>query len=105
MRNQPCQELQPMARGASTQTLCDRKLNTNFYHMGRHRKIFSEHDLPPRVYMHHGAFRYVPRDGSPVSLGRDYGEAMRKWATIVKPATELGTVSALIDWYLVNVAP
>lgn len=73
--------------------------------MGRTRKIFCKHDLPPRVYVHHGAFRYVPRDGKPVSLGRDYGEAMRKWATIVQPATELGTVSALIDWYMVNVAP
>lgn len=38
-------------------------------------------------------------------MGRDYAEAMRKWASIVKPATELGTVAALIDWYLVNVAP
>lgn len=73
--------------------------------MGRHRKIFDKYDLPPRVYMHHGAYRYMPREGKPVSLGRDYGEAMRKWATIVKPVTELGTVSALIDWYLVNIAP
>lgn len=73
--------------------------------MGRHRKNFSKNDLPPRVYMHHGAYRYVPRAGSPISLGRDYGEAMRKWATIVKPATELGTVSSLLDWYLVNIAP
>lgn len=55
--------------------------------------------------MHHGAYRYVPRVGSPISLGRDYGEAMRKWATIVKPATEVGTVSSLLDWYLVNIAP
>lgn len=73
--------------------------------MGRRRKIFGKHDLPPRVYIHHGAYRYVPRDGKPISLGRDYGEAMRKWAAIVQPATEVGTVSALIDWYLVNVAP
>jgi integrase len=73
--------------------------------MGRKRTILSKHDLPPRVYMHHGAFRYIPRDGKPVSLGREYGEAMRKWATIVQPATEVGTVSVLIDWYLVNVAP
>lgn len=73
--------------------------------MGRHRKIFSKHDLPPRVYEHHGQYRYVPRDGKKVSLGRDYGEAMRKWASIVQPAEELGTVSSLIDWYLVNVAP
>lgn len=73
--------------------------------MGRRRTNFTKHDLPPRVYMHHGAFRYVPRDGKPVSLGRDYGEAMRKWASIVKPATEVGTVASLIDWYIANVAP
>ncbi len=73
--------------------------------MGRIRKVFSKNALPPRVYMHHGAFRYVPRNGKPVSLGRDYGEAMRKWANIVQPATVLGTVSSLLDWYLVNIAP
>lgn len=55
--------------------------------------------------MHHGAFRYVPRDGKPISLGREYGEAMRKWAEIVQPAEVVGTVGSLIDWYLVNVAP
>lgn len=73
--------------------------------MGRKRTIPSKFDLPRRVYMHHGAFRYMPRDGKPVSLGREYGEAMRKWAAIVQPATEVGTVSSLLDWYLVNVAP
>ena len=67
--------------------------------------MFSKHDLPPRVYEHHGQFWYVPREGKKVSLARDYGEAMRKWASIVQPAEELGTVSSLIDWYLVNVAP
>ncbi len=30
---------------------------------------------------------------------------MRKWSALVQPATEVGTVSTLIDWYLVNVAP
>lgn len=57
------------------------------------------------MYLHHGALRYVPREGNPVHLGRDYGEAMVKWASIVKPAKEVGTVASLIDWYLVNVAP
>lgn len=73
--------------------------------MGRRRIHFTAHALPPRVYMHHGAFRYVPREGPPVSLGREYGEAMRKWAEIVQPAETVGTVASLIDWYLVNVAP
>jgi len=73
--------------------------------MGRHRKIFDKHDLPPRVYLHHGSYRYHPREGKRIPLGKDYGEAMRLWASIVKPVTDLGTVSALIDWYLINVAP
>lgn len=73
--------------------------------MGRRRTKPTGFDLPPRVYIHHGAFRYVPRDGKPVPLGRDYAEAMRQWAIIVKPAKEVGTVASLIDWYLVEVAP
>lgn len=73
--------------------------------MGRKRKNFDKHDLPPRVYLHHGAYRYHPREGKRISLGRDYGEAMRVWASIVNPTTEVGTVSSLIDWYLVEVAP
>lgn len=72
--------------------------------MGRHRTKPSKHQLPPRVYEHHGAFRYVPRGGSPINLGREYGEAMRKWACIVQPAEEVGTVASLIDWYLSEVA-
>lgn len=73
--------------------------------MGRRRTIPTKFSLPPRVYEHHGAFRFVTRDGCKINLGRDYGEAMRKWATLVNPAQEVGTVSSLIDWYLVNVAP
>lgn len=73
--------------------------------MGRHRTNPSKYQLPPCVYEHHGAFRYVPRCGLPINLGREYGEAMRKWATIVQPAQEVGTVASLIDWYLVEVAP
>jgi integrase len=73
--------------------------------MGRKRINFSKHDLPPRVYEHHGAFRFHPRDGKRIPLGRDYAEAMRLWATIMKPAKEVGTVASLIDWYLVEVAP
>ncbi len=73
--------------------------------MGRKREHYDTRDLPPRVYLHHGAYRYHPREGKRVNLGRDYGEAMRRWASIVNPATEVGTVAALIDWYLVEVAP
>jgi integrase len=72
--------------------------------MGRRRRIKTEHELPPRVYLHYGAYRYVPRFGNKVSLGRDYAEAMRKWALLKQPVSPAGTVAALIDWYLVNVA-
>ena len=72
--------------------------------MGRRRRINTDQELPPRVYLHHGNYRYVPRFGNPVSLGRDYPEAMRKWALLKQPVSPAGSVAALIDWYLVNVA-
>jgi integrase len=72
--------------------------------MGRRRTIKTGQDLPPRVYLHYGAYRYVPRFGRPVSLGRDYAEAMRKWALLKQPVSPTGTLAALVDWYLVNVA-
>ena len=73
--------------------------------MGRKRTTKSEFDLPPRVYLHHGAFRYVPRHGEKVSLGRNYADAMSEWAKLVKPTAEdSGTITALLQWYLANVA-
>jgi hypothetical protein len=60
--------------------------------------------LPPRVYLHYDAYRYVPRFGDPVSLGRDYAEAMRKLALLKQPVSQAGTIGALLDWHLVNVA-
>ena len=41
---------------------------------------------------------------TPVTLGRDYADAMRKWALLKQPMSAVGTVGALLDWYLVNVA-
>src|SRR6266496_2150495 len=72
--------------------------------MGRRRTINTTEELPPRVYLHYGAYRYVPRFGRPVSLGRDYADAMRKWALLKQPVSPAGTVAAVIDWYLVHVA-
>lgn len=72
--------------------------------MGRRRNPATEFELPPRVYLHHGAFRYVPRVGPKVSLGRDYADAMAKWATLKRPVSESGSVGALLDWYLVHVS-
>ena len=60
--------------------------------MGRRRSIKTDQELPPRVYLHYGAYRYVPRFGDPVSLGRDYPEAMRKWALLKQPVSQAGTV-------------
>lgn len=53
--------------------------------MGRRRRLNTDQELPPRVYLHYSAYRYVPRFGAPVSLGRDYAEAMRKWAFSSSP--------------------
>ena len=61
--------------------------------------------LPKRVYLHHGAYRYVPRDGKPVNLGRDYKEAMRRFKAITEPVAEVGSLAALINAYMVDVAP
>jgi site-specific recombinase XerD len=40
-----------------------------------------------------------------VNLGRDYHEAMRRFSAITEPAVEVGSLSSLINGYLVTVAP
>jgi integrase len=73
--------------------------------VGRRRK--SNHNLPPRVVINHGAYYYIHKSGKWEKLSRVGQEAdmRRKWALLEDPAGISNTTSALIDEYLVKVAP
>jgi integrase len=71
--------------------------------MGRTRK--KNLHLPPRMRLQHGAYYYVYPAGKWERLSDDFGEAKRKWALIADPENESGTVAAMLDEYLVEVAP
>lgn len=72
--------------------------------MGRIRQ--SRKDLPKRVYLHHGAYYITSKENKRIPLGRDYAEAMKRWAEVVgednRPA---GTIGAIMDRYLREVIP
>lgn len=57
------------------------------------------------MYEHHGSYRYMPRYGKPINLGKDLAAAKRKWAELEEPANEKGSLESLIDWYLAEIAP
>lgn len=70
--------------------------------MGRRRK--SRLDLPPRVYVKHGAYYYVHQSGKwerLAAIGQE-AEMRRRWSVLEDPAGQSGTVAALIDEYLVS---
>ena len=69
------------------------------------RKRKSRFDLPPRLYEHHGSYWYRPRYDKPINLGRDLVAAKLRWVELDNPASESGSLAALLDWYLVEVAP
>lgn len=66
--------------------------------MGRPRKART--DLPRRMYFHHGTYLFVPKEGPKVNLGRDYGEAITKYAAIVQPPVARMNVSGVMDAYI-----
>ncbi len=55
--------------------------------MGRRRE--KDLDLPKNVYRHHGAFRYVSKDGPPIVLGRDKKAAIAKYEDMFGAAWEI----------------
>lgn len=63
--------------------------------------------LPPRVYRHGAGYRWMPKGGKPVNLGRDLGEALKKYATLIQgeqlTGGEKDTVGWLIKWYITNI--
>lgn len=71
--------------------------------MGRKRK--TRLDLPQRVYCYHGGYKFVPPVGKAVFLGRNYAEAMKRWAEVSARPQDLSTLGAVIDRYMREVAP
>jgi integrase len=71
--------------------------------MGRKRK--SRRDLPQRVYFIHGAYYLFPKDRKPIHLGRDYPQAMAEWVKLIDRPATMNTLTAIMDRYLLEVAP
>lgn len=73
--------------------------------MGRPRKHNKE--LPPRVYLRHGAYYYAPHGAgrSWIRLSDNKGEALAKWSELVSVPPMPGiTLAELMNRYLVEVA-
>jgi hypothetical protein len=79
--------------------------------MGRRRK--SDFNLPPRMYLKHGAYYYVSRENKWTRLSKDKALAFTKWAEIegdIPRATGAdkplaGSMGMLIEKYMIEVAP
>ena len=79
--------------------------------MGRRRK--SNFNLPPRMYLKHGAYYYVSKEYKWTRLSNDKSIAFTKWAEIEgetprEPGSEnplAGSMAALIEKYMVEIAP
>lgn len=71
--------------------------------MGRRRA--ADRHLPAKVYLEHGAYYY--RDGKKprVQLGRDLGEALTKYGTLIGAAWSYRTLADVIDRYRVEILP
>lgn len=69
--------------------------------MGRPRS--RNRHLPPRMQFKHGAYYYVR--GAWIRLGKDYGEALRKWAELEGSAMVGRTVSDALNGYLIARMP
>lgn len=68
--------------------------------MGRRRK--TETGLEPRVYLNHGAYYYVHRDGKWERLGTDKDEANRKARIHNDPDSLFGTMVYWLDQFLLH---
>lgn len=71
--------------------------------MGRKRK----HDkhLPRRMYKRGASFYFVHPSGEWEPLGRDYGEALQKWARLAGDSQTYRTLNAVFDRYDAEVIP
>ena len=79
--------------------------------MGRRRK--NNFNLPPRMYLKHGAYYYVSRVNKWIRLSEDKSLAFAKWAEIEGETPResgsekpfVGSMAALIDKYMIEIAP
>lgn len=73
--------------------------------MGRRRT--KNKNLPSRVYVHHGSYRYVPKVGKPVPLAKvgDFGGMLRRLSEVLGNDGELHTLGAVMDRYLLEITP
>lgn len=70
--------------------------------MGRRRK--TDTGLEPRVYLNHGSYYYVHRDGRWEPLGKDKDEANRKGRIHNDPESMFGTMVYWLDQFLLHCA-
>jgi len=71
--------------------------------MGRKRQ--SGQDLPSRVYKKHGAYYFIDKDKKWHRLGKDFYEAMIKYAELNDQDIPCTTLSPIIDRYLKEIIP
>jgi integrase len=71
--------------------------------MGRKRK--NDKHLPARVYLDHGAYFFVPKEGKKQMLSRDLGEALAKYGSLISARWSLRTLGDVIAKYRVEVLP
>ena len=69
--------------------------------MGRKRK--SDRDMPARVYQHHGSWRFVPKTGKPVPLGKTKQEALQAYSHLMGEPQD--TLQRVFDRYKLEVIP
>jgi len=61
-------------------------------------------ELPERVNFSHGAYFFAPPNGPRIHLGREFGEAMAKWAGIVARPRKIATMAEVMGRYMLEVA-
>jgi integrase len=71
--------------------------------MGKIRQ--SRKDLPSRVYFKHGAYYFVNLANKWIPLGKDYGLAMQKWASMLEPPVGKQRMGAVMDAYILEELP
>lgn len=73
--------------------------------MGRRRKRYRH--LPQRVYIHHGSYRYHPKNGKKITLAKvgDYGGMLRALAALVSDHPPLTSMAKIFDRYELEVLP
>lgn len=71
--------------------------------MGR-RRTRDKH-LPQRVYLDSGTHWFRPKVGKPVNLGKDFADAMTRYAALVSATWSGRTLGDVIDRYRIEVLP